>query len=202
MTISPLPVMRIRQIEQAGLNVGLPLMQRAGEALAKFVFIVAQPKDKILVLAGPGNNGGDALVAATAMRKTGYAVNVWMPVTTNLTTGAEHALQSWIEHGGRVSDQLPENKPDLIIDGMFGIGLNRPMGSPWQEAIDKVNDWHVPILAVDISSGLEADTGKQLGRPIRSTWTMSFIAPTMALFSQSGKAFTGEIMVERLGLHV
>jgi len=197
---SPLELSKIREIEEAGLKAGLPLMQRAGQALAKFVLTVVKPKDNILILAGPGNNGGDALVATSALQKSGYAVNVWMPVTTDLPKDAEHALQSWLDEGGQVGDQLPESKPALVIDGLFGIGLNRQMGSPWQEAIDVVNKWHVPVLAVDIPSGLEADTGRHLGRPIRATWTMSLIAPTLAVFSQSGKAFAGDVLVERLVL--
>ena len=196
-----LPLARIREIEQAGLHAGLPLMQLAGTAIAKFVLSVIQPKVNILVLAGPGNNGGDALVAATALRQAGQLVDVWMPVTTNLPEDAEHALQVWFKQGGRVIEQLPSQKPALVLDGLFGIGLNRPLGSPWQETIDVVNQWSVPVLSVDIPSGLEADTGKHLGRPIQATWTLSFIAPTQALFSESGKALAGEILVEQLGLN-
>lgn len=200
MTNTSLPLARIREIEQTGLRAGLPLMQLAGTAIAQFVLNVIQPKGNILVLAGPGNNGGDALVAATALRQAGRLIDVWMPITTNLPADAEHALQVWFKQGGQMIEQLPDQKPALVLDGLFGIGLNRPLGSPWQDTIDAVNQWGVPVLAIDIPSGLEADTGKHLGRPIRATWTLSFIAPTQALFSQSGRALAGEILVEQLGL--
>ena len=198
----PLPLARIREIEQAGLKARLPLMQRAGDALAEFVHQVIQPNGLILVLAGPGNNGGDALVAATALLKAGHAVDVCMPVTTGLPSDADQALKSWLATGGHVTNKLPDSKPKLVMDGLFVIGLNRTLGPPWQEVIDKVNEWRVPVLAIDIPSGLEADTGKHLGRPIRATWTMCFIAPTQAVYSLSGKAFAGKILHDRLGLDV
>ena len=199
-SVDPLPVSSIRSIEQSGLRSGLPLMAHAGHAVADFVIKVIRPHDQILVLAGLGNNGGDALVAASELKKRGLAVDVWMPVTTNLPADADQALKSWMKVGAEVHDVLPHLKPALVIDGLFGIGLNRPLGSPWQEAIDQVNVWNAPVLAIDIPSGLEADTGKHLGRPIRATWTMSFIAPTQALFSPTGKSLSGEVTVERLGL--
>ena len=201
-TTKPLMVAEIRAIEQSGLMAGLALMQRAGEAIADFVIKVIQPKGAILVLAGPGNNGGDGLVAANRLRQSGYPLFIWMPVTAHLPDDAQQALRSWMVAGGKVSGILPANKPALVIDGLFGIGLNRTLGSPWQEAIDTVNEWNIPVLSVDIPSGLEADTGNHLGRPIRATWTISMIAPTQALFSQSGKPFAGEVFVEHLGLKV
>ena len=197
---TPLPLSRIREIEKAGIKAGLPLMQRAGNAIADVVHRRIRPSGDVLMLVGPGNNGGDALVAALALKQAGYAIIVWMPVETNLPPDAEEARQAWRHAGGEVTDKLPQYKPAFVVDGLFGIGLNRPIGSPWQEAIDTINQWNIPVLAVDIPSGLEADTGKHLGRPVRATWTVSFIAPTQALFSQSGKPMAGEIMIERLGL--
>lgn len=201
-SLVPLTLARIRAIERSGLGAGLPLMQRAGQAIADLVANVIRPRGDILVLAGPGNNGGDGLVAAGVLRQSGHAVFIWMPVIDPLPHDAQQALTSWISAGGQICDRLPAIKPVLVIDGLFGIGLNRPLGTPWQEAIDTVNRWKVPVLSIDIPSGLEADTGDLLGRPIHARWTLSLIAPTQALFSQSGKAFAGEVFVERLGLNV
>ena len=200
MRLTPLPLSEIRKIELRGLQAGLPLMQRAGQAVAHFVTQRLLPGASILVLAGPGNNGGDALVAAKQLKQALFIVRVVMPRTDTLPADARLALQGWHDAGGSLLAQLPLEKPDLVVDGLFGIGLNRPLASPWQEMIDTVNAWNVPVLAIDIPSGLEADTGRHLGRPIRATWTMSFIAPTLALFSQSCKALAGELTCETLGL--
>lgn len=200
MNQTPLPLSRIREIEKAGISAGLPLMQRADKAIADFVQRTIQPSGEILMLVGPGNNGGDALVAALALKQAGYAITVWMPIETNLPPDAREAREAWKHAGGEVTDRLPRHQPALVVDGLFGIGLNRSLGSPWQEAIDTVNQWKIPVLAIDIPSGLEADTGKHLGRPVQATWTLSFIAPTHALFSRCGKLMAGEIMIERLGL--
>ena len=64
----------------------------------------------------------------------------------------------------------------LVIDGLFGIGLNRPLGADWQALVDTVNRWGAPVLALDVPSGVDADTGVALGRPIQARWTLSFIA--------------------------
>lgn len=198
----PFSLAKIRAVEQSGLDAGLPLMQRAGQAIADFVANMIRPKGEILVLAGPGNNGGDGLVAAGMLSQSGHSLFIWMPVTDPLPHDAHEALTSWMLAGGQVFDHLPGKKPALVIDGLFGIGLNRPLGSPWQEAIDTVNKWQVPVLSIDIPSGLEADTGSPLGRPILARWTLSLIAPTQALFSPSGKTFAGEVFVEHLGLNI
>lgn len=200
MGLTPLDLSDIREIEQAGLKAGLPLMQRAGEAIARFVTRTIRPSGNILILVGPGNNGGDALVAAIRLKNEGYSLYVWMPVTTKLPSDAQEALKLWLDSGNPISTQLPETKPALVIDGIFGIGLNRPMQSPWQAAIDTINQWNVPVLAVDIPSGLEADTGSHLGRPIRATWTMSFIAPTRAICNQPGQSMAGQVLLESLGV--
>ena len=78
--------------------------------------------------------------------------------------------------GGTLSALEPGFVPGLVIDGLFGIGLNRPLGADWQALVDTVNRWGAPVLALDVPSGVDADTGVALGRPIQARWTLSFIA--------------------------
>ncbi len=228
---------QIRCIERGALAEGLPLMQRAGAAAAAFAQGHLAPGARILALAGPGNNGGDALVTARLLRARGYAVEVVLPADPGkFPRDAAEAYAQWREAGGverkalpdiarggvpdpvadslpdlvvdrlpdlvvdRLPDQLIDRLPDLVIDGLFGIGLSRPLGPDWQALVDTVNGWGCPILALDIPSGLEAQTGEALGRPIRATWTIAFIAPAQALLTPQGRAVAGECVCDRLGL--
>lgn len=196
---------QIRSIERGALADGLPLMQRAGAAAAAFAQRHLAPGARILALAGPGNNGGDALVTARLLRARGYAVEVVLPADpAKFPRDAAEAYAQWREEGGHERKRLPDiagnRVPDLVVDGLFGIGLARPLGPDWQALVDTVNGWGCPILALDIPSGLEAQTGEALGRPIRATWTIAFIAPARALTTPQGRALAGECVCDRLGL--
>ena len=204
---------QIRCIERGALADGLPLMQRAGAAAAAFAQGHLAPGARILALAGPGNNGGAALVTARLLRARGYAVEVVLPADPGkFPRDAAEAYAQWREAGGverkalpdiargGVPDPVADSLPDLVIDGLFGIGLSRPLSPDWQALVDTVNGWGCPILALDIPSGLEAQTGEALGRPIRATWTIAFIAPAQALLTPQGRAVAGECVCDRLGL--
>ena len=204
---------QIRCIERGALAEGLPLMQRAGAAAAAFAEGRLAPGARIVALAGPGNNGGDALVTARLLRARGYAVEVVLPADPGkFPRDAAEAYAQWRETGGverktlpdlargGVPDPVADSLPDLVIDGLFGIGLSRRLGPDWQALVDAVNGWGCPILALDIPSGLEAQTGEALGHPIRATWTIAFIAPAPALLTPQGRAVAGECVCDRLGL--
>ena len=196
---------QIRCIERGALADGLPLMQRAGAAAAVFVTAHFAAGVRILMLVGPGNNGGDALVAARLLRARGCAVEVVLPADPGkFPRDAAEAYAQWREAGGVERKTLPDiacnGLPDLVIDGLFGIGLSRPLGSDWQALVDTVNGWGCPILALDIPSGLAAQTGEALGRTIRATWTIAFIAPAGAMLTPQGLAVAGECVCDRLGL--
>lgn len=197
----PKTVQEIRQIEAHALGQGLPLMLRAGEVAANFVMQHAPANGSILVLVGPGNNGGDALVAARILHDLGKSVRVVMPVKNNtLPTDAQKAMQNWLAAGEPVQRMIRSDKPDFVIDGLFGIGLSRTLSEPYQEMIDLVNEWQVQTLALDIPSGVQADTGLTLGRPIRATWTICFIAPTMATRVEESAKLMGKIYISHLGI--
>ena len=153
-------------------------MPLAGAAAARFVAARIAPGTPVLALAGPGNNGGDALVAATVLRAMGHDVRVLLPAgPQKLPPDAARAYDGWVAAGGGTLSALePGFVPGLVIDGLFGIGLNRPLGADWQALVDTVNRWGAPVLALDVPSGVDADTGVALGRPIQARWTLSFIA--------------------------
>ena len=221
MTGKTLTLEQIRLVERGALADGLPLMQRAGAAAAAFAMQHIAAGARILALAGPGNNGGDALVTARLLRAHGYPVEVVLPADpAKFPRDAAEAYAQWRAAGGVEIKALPDFAregsqhfardgspdrasaplPDLVIDGLFGIGLSRPLGDHWQAIVDTVNGLGCPILALDIPSGLDAQTGDALGHPIRATWTIAFIAPAQALATPQGRAVAGECVCDRLGL--
>ncbi|AMD46041.1 NAD(P)H-hydrate epimerase [Bordetella holmesii] len=190
---------QLRRIEAGARDLGMDLMGRAGRAAADFVRVRLSAPGPVLAVVGPGNNGGDALVAATALLGAGYAVQVVMPGDpARLPRDAARAHAAWRAAGGREDQALPRAAPALAIDGLFGIGLTRRLGQPWQDLVDAVNRWRIPVLALDVPSGLSAQTGQALGRPVQARWTLSFIGTPSAL--AQGAAAMGQHYEEDLGL--
>lgn len=193
-------VAQLRQIEWAAKAQGLALMPRAAQAAAEFIAVRFGSAARVLVLAGPGNNGGDALLAATLLQSRGYAVRVCMPQTVGLPADAAAAYQTWCSAGGTTDASLPSEPPTVVIDGLFGIGANRPLGEPWLSLIAAVNAWQRPILALDVPSGIAADTGAMLGVAIQARWTLSFIGRAKGLATAAARDHTGSLHCHTLDL--
>ena len=203
----PRSVSQIRAIERKGLLQNLPLMQRAGQCAAQFALRSCHDLQNVWLLVGPGNNGGDALTAGSLLDQAGLNVTAIMPVSPSAQAmDAQQALARWHNLGQTTIKELPNildhGRPDLIIDGLFGIGLNKALGEPWRTLINQVNASDVPVLALDIPSGLLADTGQCLGEPIRARWTLAFIAPSHALYDGRSQEYVGEWNVCTLGLEI
>jgi NAD(P)H-hydrate epimerase len=206
-----------RAVEQYHLPI-LVLMENAGRAVAEAALRHIRANRPALILAGPGNNGGDGLVAARHLHNAGVAVNVLLlaarehykdaaavqlaiveamklPVET-LTPG--HAeLRDWLV------DAAPE---DLIIDALFGTGLSRPVEGLAAEVIRAANASGHPLLAVDIPSGLDCDTGAPVGggsggggadTVIRAVETASFCGAKKGF--AKARQFTGKVTIADIG---
>jgi hydroxyethylthiazole kinase-like uncharacterized protein yjeF len=170
----------IRHIEEAAAGATPPLMQRAGAAAAELAMklIGDQGKD-ILVLAGPGNNGGDAQIAAEILQQKFFRVSV-------VKRPEEFTDRPW----------------GLVIDGLFGIGLARPVEGDYARLIEYANKQRCPILAIDVPSGIQSDTGRALGAAVRATHTITFIALKPGLLTLDGPDHAGEVSVADLDLDV
>ena len=167
----------IRRIEREAHDTVPPLMERAGAAAAELAARLAFEKKDVLVLAGPGNNGGDAKIAAARLEERFYRVSL---VTR--------------------SDELREANWALVIDGLFGIGLARDIDGDYARLVDYANRQRCPVLALDIPSGLQSDTGRVMGRAVRATHTLTFIGLKPGLLTLDGPDHCGEITVAELGL--
>ena len=153
------------------------VMRLAGHAVAGFALSLTSAGDRVLVLAGKGHNGEDAKYAAKDLSAREVKVlQVFDPEATIK------------EFKAALND-----KPTLIIDGLFGIGLNRPLSSHWITLIQVINGSAVPILAVDVPSGLNADTGLPLNDAIRATVTVTVGAVKEGLLKTHALPFVGRL---------
>jgi hydroxyethylthiazole kinase-like uncharacterized protein yjeF len=166
----------IRRIELA--NASLPLMERAGTAAAELAVTLLSDKGKdVLILAGPGNNGGDAKIVARILQEKFFRVTVLA-----------------------ASDPIPSKNFTLIVDGLFGIGLTRPIAGEYAKLVEYVNAQTCPVLALDIPSGINSDTGQVLGSAVRATHTITFIGLKPGLLTLDGPDHCGQISVADLSL--
>jgi ADP-dependent NAD(P)H-hydrate dehydratase / NAD(P)H-hydrate epimerase len=214
---------QIRAIEQAAL-ASLPtgtLMRRAGQAAAALAqgLMAATPKNpRVLLLAGPGNNGGDALETAACLAEAGLEPHVLryagaQPPSPDCVLALAHAQAS------RVILAEPSQLPALrlfdwalVIDGLFGIGLTRSLSGEVAAAVDYVNQLRCPVLALDVPSGLNADTGHVIGADsgsagsvssnaaIRATHTLTYIGDKPGLHTGAGRDHAGAVTVARLDI--
>lgn len=202
------PILRsaeLRAVEQDALRgrSPAPLMARAGLAAAERARELAGDQGKpILVLAGPGNNGGDAFVVALHLKQWWYRVCVVCPADPRRYAGeAAAALAAWRAAGGELLTALPDHSDwALIIDGLFGIGLQRDLGDPYAPLVHRINSLGVPILALDVPSGLDADRGVVRGCAVQATHTITFMALKPGLLTGHGPDHCGALQVADLGL--
>jgi hydroxyethylthiazole kinase-like uncharacterized protein yjeF len=167
----------IRRIERESGDAAPPLMERAGAAAAELAARVASDRNKdILVLAGPGHNGGDARIAAARLQERFFRVTV--------TDKPVRGEKAW----------------GLVVDGLFGIGLARDIEGDYARLVDYANAQRCPVLALDIPSGLHSDSGRVLGRAVRATHTITFIGLKPGLLTLDGPDYCGEVSVADLGV--
>lgn len=195
-------VAQIRAIEQAhSLEKGAEgLMQKAGAAIARYVQGLLPESSSVLILVGPGNNGGDALVAASLLKSVHRLTVVFCGDHTRQPTDAAAALDAWVADGGEVLTAIPEGTWQLAIDGLFGIGLGRPLENWSLALVNQINALPCPVLSIDIPSGLSADTGRILGAVIKASYTLTFIAQKPGLLTLDGPDYVGEVLLDTLGL--
>jgi len=205
----------IRDIEQTSY-ASLPaftLMQRAGAAIADYAIALTKQTGQpptVLILVGPGNNGGDALEAASLLLQRNCKVFALLASSPEvLPADAAIAWQHAQANGVIVLDMsdlvtLTQTSWDLVIDGLFGIGLARPITGTLAKLIHIVNRCTCPILALDVPSGLNADTGNVVGAEngcaIVATHTLTFIADKPGLHTAHGRDHSGQVKVATLDI--
>ena len=173
-------IAQMRQWEAATWTAGrteTEVISRVGHIVTARARQLTRPGDLILVLAGKGHNGDEARHAAQNLAdREVFSINVTEPAT------ALREFQSELT--------LP---PALIVDGLFGIGLNRPLSEEWIALIEAINATRIPILAIDVPSGLNADTGETLGTAVRASITLTLGAPKVGLLATAAWPYVGRL---------
>ena len=192
--------------EQATSQFGIEpiqLMEVAGWQIARFVdgFVRGVRGKRVIVVAGSGNNGGDALVAARFLHQRGAVVWVSMvPARDPTSLSARHAPT--IGRLGIPTTEAPQGidrSADVLVDGLFGIGIRLPLRDPAPRIIEAMNASHMPIVAVDVPSGLDADNGAGGESAVRAAATITLVAPKTGLRAAPN---AGRVFVADLGMPV
>jgi NAD(P)H-hydrate epimerase len=195
---------QVRALDLAAIHEhGIPgaeLMERAGSAAYRLLRRRWPAARDVTVLCGVGNNGGDGLVVARLARADGLAVRVLQVGDPGSLKGDALAMADvWRAAGGGLEPYrgLPE-RTDVIVDALLGTGLERDVEGPWAQAVDAANAHPAPVLAIDVPTGLHADTGRVLGTAVRAAATVSFIGLKQGMFTGSGPERCGAVHFDAL----
>jgi hydroxyethylthiazole kinase-like uncharacterized protein yjeF len=183
----------------AGASSGFALMLTAGRAVAQAAIELVE-QGPILVIAGPGNNGGDGLIAATELLAQGREVSVILLGARDALKGdAALAAREWT---APVLPFTPQaiGRPALIIDALFGAGLNRPVKGEAVDVIEAINASGVPVLSIDLPSGINGSTGAVMGVAVRATETVTFFRRKPGHLLLPGRLHCGRLRLADIGI--
>lgn len=186
--------------EQRAVEAGVSLralMQKAGQACAD-VLHAEFPEGRIVVLAGPGNNGGDAFVAAQRLVDLGRRVSLYELAKGVRSAEGTEAAKHWTGEHAPLED-LRLNSDDIVLDGLFGAGLSRALSGEAAFAAAQVNASGAKIVAIDVPSGVNGDTGAVPGPAMRADVTVTFCAKKPAHVLQPAASLCGDVVVAQIG---
>lgn len=192
-------------------HLGLPvlvLMENAGRAVANTAcdLIRGKRNARIIVFCGGGNNGGDGVVAARYLHQWRFQVTVFWMKNPRTLSGDAHQHFDIARRAGVSMFSFKNCRPqilrraDLLIDALLGTGTRGTLRQEYQAAIEAMNASKRPILAVDVPSGLDADTGKSLGVVVKAKATVTLVAPKVGLIKPIARPYIGHLTIADIGL--
>ena len=210
---------QVRAVDAWAINtLGIPgvvLMENAGRGCAELIEDklrdVAEPK--VCIFCGTGNNGGDGYVVARQLGNSGFGVTVVVCGDRNKIKGDAKTNLDILERMGQSIESLNPAEgdtaagvedftagADIIVDSLFGTGLSGPLRDDYKQLVESLNACNCPIIAVDIPSGLDCDTGRPLGAAIRASWTVTFVAVKKGFTFAHATQYTGDVFVASIGI--
>jgi NAD(P)H-hydrate epimerase len=208
----------VREFDRRAIDgFGVPnlvLMENAGRGAAELLARLNPDRKPVVVLCGPGNNGGDGFVVARHLDARGWPVDVQVIAKTNRQAGdADVNFDILFASGIPFTQHHPDHfdarqrefvgqrvrSAGWVVDALFGTGLSRALAAPYDEVVTQVNASGNPVLALDIPSGLDCDTGEPLGPTVRAAHTATFVAPKRGFLNPAARDWTGEVHVIDIG---
>jgi len=196
---------QVRELDRISIEEfsipGITLMESAGGAAYQLMRSKWPDAKTILILCGPGNNGGDGYILARLAKGDGLAVKLQLigdhtKLAGDALLAAERCIASGLKSMAYSKEDLGE--ADVIVDALLGTGLDRDVLGQWQEVINAINSSNTPVLSVDIPSGLNADTGQVMGCAVNADATISFIGLKQGLFTGQGVEYAGDVHFNNL----
>lgn len=203
-----------RAIEEFAVP-GVVLMENAGAGAARVILSLARARrapvrGPFSIFCGPGKNGGDGFVVARHLHNHGQAVHIVIVGGTEHPRGSDAGIQLEIVRRMKLPIERVEEAPEealrsrfdcrTVVDGLFGTGLSRPLGPPFAAWIEAINRSGRSVVALDVPSGLDADTGEVLGAAIEADHTITFLAPKIGFERGAGPRLAGTVHVVDIGL--
>ena len=199
-----------RAIEEFSVP-SLDLMEHAAAAIADVATTYLQdcPDPRAVVFCGTGNNGGDGVAAARILLEAGVAVRCVLVGSHERMTADSRAMEAKLSAAGGRLEPFSDSDAEfaawslsagVLIDALFGIGLNKEPAGDYATAIHMMNSEHIPIVAADIASGVEADTGRVLGLAVQADATVTFTRAKVGHFVGQGQICTGALLVAPIGI--
>ncbi len=210
---------QVRAVDAWAINeLGIPgvvLMENAGRGCAELIEEklkdVAEPK--VCIFCGAGNNGGDGYVIARHLRNNGCQVTVMVcgdhnkikgdaKINLDILERMDQSIDRLNPADGNVADRVDSFAAgaDMVVDSLFGTGLSGQLRDDYRQLVESMNACDCPILAVDIPSGLDCDTGRPLGAAIEAAWTVTFVAVKKGFTAEGAARYTGEIYIASIGV--
>ena len=188
----------IEKKEFKKLKSSYVLMKRAGTNCAKKIY-KSKLNSKFIVLCGPGNNGGDGLVISQGLKKLNQSVILYSLKSMTYKGDAKIAYKKNQLTKNNYNDlNIPKNS--VIIDCLFGIGLNRKVKGMYKNIIKKVNKSKQYVISIDIPSGINGDNGKIMGEAIKANSTYTLHAKKIGLTINSGMKYSGKVSIIDIGI--
>ncbi len=208
----------IRAVDAWAINTlgvpGVVLMENAGRSCAELIKekLAKTARPKVCIFCGTGNNGGDGYVIARHLLNSGFEVSVVICGLRDKIKGDAKINLDILERLSQKIEQLNLNADiagqvktfaegaDMIVDAIFGTGLAGQLSKEYVHLVENINSQNKPVLAVDIPSGLDCDTGKPLGAAVKATYTVTFVALKKGFTEKASAEYTGQVFVASIGV--
>lgn len=204
----------VRELDRLAIEehhiAGFKLMQLAGTAAFHALMKKWPDVQRLVIFCGTGNNGGDGFIVAGLAQKAGLEATVYLTAEIDRVQGdAARALQYALNMRVTVlaaeellssAQRLPESEKTVLVDALLGTGLTGDIRAPFDELIKLINESGLPVLAIDIPSGLSSDHGTILGNAVKADLTVTFIGRKIGQITGAGPGLCGELIFDDLGV--